>query len=333
MRGIAALAVVLFHTSLLTGNMIVPGGYLAVDLFFIMSGCVIAHAYEKRLAETMSVREFAARRLIRFLPFYLIGLVCGVVVVMLSMSANTTAAPPIADIVVVLIFSLMFLPALQLPASSVMFPFNVPAWTLFYELVVNLLYAVFRRFLSDRVLAIVAAGALAVTAWGASRHGDMNFGYTLAEAPEAFARTVFSFALGVLIFRHNRNWRIHMLPVMVITAAAFLVPVPTLWRWPFDLAVVALMFPGVTALLLAAPSNNLTGLFTLLGDMSYGIYAIHYPVIGLIGWFAQDVAIDRMVLATGTVVLLIPISIFIERRIDRPLRSRLMKGLPAFIAR
>ncbi len=45
LRGLAAVAVTVFHYSLYAGLNWVDGGPLAVDLFFVLSGLVIAHAY------------------------------------------------------------------------------------------------------------------------------------------------------------------------------------------------------------------------------------------------------------------------------------------------
>src|SRR5437879_3798779 len=54
-----------------------PHAGLAVDFFFLLSGFVIAHAYEKRLLETMSFCSFLVVRLIRLYPLILLGLLCG----------------------------------------------------------------------------------------------------------------------------------------------------------------------------------------------------------------------------------------------------------------
>src|ERR1700761_1914630 len=77
LRGIAALAVVLYHLPLPL-HALAPRGYLAVDLFFLMSGFVVAAAYEERLLSGLSTAAFALVRLKRLWPLYGLGVVLGV---------------------------------------------------------------------------------------------------------------------------------------------------------------------------------------------------------------------------------------------------------------
>jgi peptidoglycan/LPS O-acetylase OafA/YrhL len=51
--------------------------YLAVDFFFVLSGFVLAHAYERRVLSDMKPRQFLALRLLRLYPLYLLALVLG----------------------------------------------------------------------------------------------------------------------------------------------------------------------------------------------------------------------------------------------------------------
>jgi peptidoglycan/LPS O-acetylase OafA/YrhL len=55
-----------------------PHSYLAVDFFFILSGFVLAHAYEDRLLAEMTPTQFLCLRLIRLYPLYLIGTLIGI---------------------------------------------------------------------------------------------------------------------------------------------------------------------------------------------------------------------------------------------------------------
>ena len=72
---VAAMAVVTYHVDLDFGEpRWFPSAYLAVDLFFVLSGFVLAHAYEHRFASGMTTWQFMLLRLIEFYPFYLLAL-------------------------------------------------------------------------------------------------------------------------------------------------------------------------------------------------------------------------------------------------------------------
>src|ERR1700722_3197255 len=73
LRGVAAISIVVFHYSQNLGWELLPNAYLAVDFFFMLSGFVIAHAYEARLRSGQTVAEFMQRRLIRLYPLYWLG--------------------------------------------------------------------------------------------------------------------------------------------------------------------------------------------------------------------------------------------------------------------
>src|SRR5215510_8290030 len=80
LRGVAAFAVILDHVSSTTLRAWLPGRYLAVDFFFVLSGFVLAHAYSARLACGMTAAGFMKIRLIRLYPLYLLGLALGLLV-------------------------------------------------------------------------------------------------------------------------------------------------------------------------------------------------------------------------------------------------------------
>ncbi len=76
LRGVAALAVVFGHL-FWPFNLFLAHTYLAVDLFFLMSGFVLAATYERRLAAGWGAGKFAVVRLRRLWPLYALGLVVG----------------------------------------------------------------------------------------------------------------------------------------------------------------------------------------------------------------------------------------------------------------
>src|ERR1700712_1409072 len=78
LRGLAAIAVVGFHISQVKLEpVLVPYGYLAVDFFFVLSGAVVAHAYEKQLRAGLSWQAFFVKRVIRLYPLALLGTALG----------------------------------------------------------------------------------------------------------------------------------------------------------------------------------------------------------------------------------------------------------------
>ncbi|NVJ71741.1 MAG: acyltransferase, partial [Flavobacteriaceae bacterium] len=81
LRGIAAIIVVFFHIFEVFANgdhtkLIINHGYLAVDIFFALSGFVIGYAYDDRW-NSMNLKSFFKRRLIRLHPMIIIGMIIG----------------------------------------------------------------------------------------------------------------------------------------------------------------------------------------------------------------------------------------------------------------
>ena len=77
LRAVGAFLVVMRHVPFLFGPIAVPESFLAVDLFYLVSGFVVAHAYRDRLAAGGFVWTFVKTRIIRLYPLYLFGLGLG----------------------------------------------------------------------------------------------------------------------------------------------------------------------------------------------------------------------------------------------------------------
>lgn len=75
--GVAALAVVIFHSTLWSGLTILPRAFLAVDLFLVLSGFVLALVYQDKLTQNMSLGRFMSIRVARLLPVLLLGALLG----------------------------------------------------------------------------------------------------------------------------------------------------------------------------------------------------------------------------------------------------------------
>ncbi|MFD2578377.1 acyltransferase family protein [Novosphingobium colocasiae] len=258
-RGAAALAVLFYHLRNLKPDGITQpdgaegamfaSGYLAVDLFFVMSGFVIAHAYGHRLGPALPPGRFLALRFVRLQPVMAIGVLIGFGFALVQRLAGLPDAPGLFAIATSLPFNLAMLPNLLLPCS--LFLFNAPAWSLFFELAANAGYGVLfarARPIALRVCAGTCMGGLVglvIVGW---QIGDIDHGVDLIHWPVALVRIGFSFPLGVLLYHARDRWARHIprLPVWLLLAAcvAALAPSPQgMWRGLYDIGFATVLSP------------------------------------------------------------------------------------------
>jgi peptidoglycan/LPS O-acetylase OafA/YrhL len=281
MRGVAAFAVAAFHAGFLTSNPQSP--YLAVDFFFVLSGFVIAHAYDARLAAGMTAKEFIGRRLLRLYPLFALGLVLGLAVALIEITFGFGGSS-LGVLVLQFICGLLFLPYPDLDPTALIAPLNGPYWSLILEMQINIAFAIAFAWLSLRVVgAVAAACGLAIIAISYAL-GTLETGFLVSDYLGGVARVGFSFSAGVLLSRLRRRIslpRIHWSIVLVTTAALLVIPKPIEVRWLYDSVCVIVLFP---LLILAGTqseplSPRLLRLFLLAGGASYALYAIHTPIL------------------------------------------------------
>jgi peptidoglycan/LPS O-acetylase OafA/YrhL len=194
LRGCAALAVVFFHANgVLNVPWLMPSGSMAVDLFFTMSGFVIAYAYDKKIP-ALGISGFIRLRAIRFYPLYLLGLGFGVLraMILLRLGAQEQTY---SGVVIALIAALAFFPAPALSAHDGISPLNGPAWSLILEMWINAAYALFFRYFTTRVLLlIVITSAILLTMYASA--GQISGGPHWDDVLAGIARVCYSFPLG-----------------------------------------------------------------------------------------------------------------------------------------
>ena len=165
LRGAVALMVVWYHV--FEGFAFAEGaaidvfnhGYLAVDFFFMLSGFVISYAYDDRW-DGMSLGNFFKRRLVRLHPMIVMGTVIGLTTFLIQGGVKWDGSQtPMSDVMLAFLLTCCFIPAWpgaphEVRGNGEMFPLNGPAWSLFFEYVGNICYALFIRRLSDKALKI-----------------------------------------------------------------------------------------------------------------------------------------------------------------------------------
>jgi peptidoglycan/LPS O-acetylase OafA/YrhL len=335
LRGIAAIIVVNGHIPFDAGFSTFPFFYLAVDLFFLLSGFVIAFAYDKRFEAGLSVREFMLVRYIRLYPLYLIGWIIGAAGVAATMLLGRGDYGWMTFTVAAL-FSLLMLPV---PLAGVgIAPLNGPSWSIFFELAVNLLFALVWKYLTKPVLcAIVLAGAVALVAtdlWTGTLHGGFEWSTILV----GLVRVIYGFFGGVLLYRFLPHWQkksrwAYLLPIALIPVFSANVPTAPM----IEIAATLVIFPAIIAIGAALDPPNPKP-FAFLGVASYAIYILHEPMLG---WFARAVkllSVEALLppfpwTATTLIILLLGLSVFVDKVFDGPVRKLLKKRIEALAIR
>ncbi|WP_374599950.1 acyltransferase family protein [Niveibacterium sp.] len=327
-RGVAALLVLTRHTDAFW-NFEIYRGYLAVDLFFVLSGFVIASAYDRRLRDGQLTKSgFMLVRLIRLYPMYLLSLVLA----MLAWSLSATPTPMLAgSLWVASAMTAFFLPTPP-HRDSILFPLNGPYWSLFFELIANLGYAVCHRVLSNRVLVWILSFAALVLARMAVRMGGLDDGYsfTAESLLIGLTRAVFGIAMGVLLFRNGArvsNWVERLgSPWLAFLVVCGVMLSPDMGRLNVvvDLAAVCLLFPLAVLSMSRDSATRFDRGLLALGAASYPMYVLHAPVGELVQHLAPTM-ITTFAPYSGVVfvALFVPLAVWLERRIDVPLRRSL----------
>ena len=226
LRGVAALMVIWYHV--FEGYAFAGGGnietlnhgYLAVDFFFILSGFVIGYAYDDRWGKSLTMKDFFKRRLIRLHPMVVMGAVLGAITFCIQGCVQWDGTHvAISMIMLSLLCTIFFIPAMpgvgyEVRGNGEMFPLNGPCWSLFFEYIGNILYALFIRRLSNKALTVfvvllgVALAAFAV--FNVSTYGNIGVGWTLdgVNFLGGSLRMLFPFSLGMLMSRNFKPMKV-----------------------------------------------------------------------------------------------------------------------------
>lgn len=305
LRGVAALMVIWYH--IFEGFATSPidqhfnHGYLAVDFFFILSGFVIGYAYDDRW-KTMTPKSFFKRRLIRLHPMVVLGAVLGAITFCIQGSQKWDgSAVSLSLVMLALLIGLFLIPAVpgtgpEVRGNGEMFPLNGPTWSLFFEYIGNIMYALFIRKLSTKVLSIfvaVAAVCLASFAiFNLSGAGHLGVGWTLSDYNllGGFLRVTFSFSAGLLMSRIFKPMKIRGAFWICSLAIIALLSIPhvggenALWKnGIFDSICTIIIFPFLVYLGASGTTTDKksTSVCKFLGDISYPLYVVHYPFMYL----------------------------------------------------
>ena len=405
LRGAAALMVLWYHVfegfAFAGGTMIETfnHGHLGVDFFFMLSGFVISYAYDDRWktqsrcqksesasesasASKVSVRvnvwSFFKRRFIRLQPMVVMGAFIGLITYLIQGGVRWDGTQMSFHwIMTAFLFAMFLIPVhpgapYDVRGNGEMYPLNGPSWSLFFEYIGNILYALFIRKLSNRSLAFLCGitGLLwiAFVTFDISGYDMIGIGWTL-DAVNFFGgllRMLFPFTLGMLMSRRFRdngqqttdNSRSAMPePVegktrhfgklsdravfsfsVIVMFVLFSVPYITKTgsisvNGIYELLCIVLVFPVIIWFGAAANITNsfTTKLCKFLGDISYPLYIVHYPVMYLFYSWLIDNELYTLGATWHIVLLVMATNIALAyaclKLYDEPVRRRLNSEL------
>lgn len=337
LRGIAAILVVMTHFhNLLPAPDYAHSGYLAVDFFFLLSGFVIAGAYDGRLAAGMGVMQFIKVRVLRLYPLYLLALLIPVTKGVYGLITHQTQMPAL-ELLDNTGFALLMLPSpvtMDQPFAAIT-PLNLPAWSLVLEMFANVIFAATFGYLRrPRQLEMLVCLSGAALAGAVIANHSAFMGFVWDTASLGLPRVLFSFFLGVLIQRR----RIAMPPIGPVWMAAvvalltgLLMFEPAQHRVVFDLAMLLVVFPAMLVVSAAIRLDGVTRRVSLLlGDVSYAIYVLHFPLLTMFALIIKRWQPDFHFTDVSILLFLIALmllSLAADRLYDRPLRAYLSRRL------
>lgn len=305
LRGVAAIMVIFYHIfeAFATSSMDQKfnHGYLAVDFFFVLSGFVIGYAYDDRWGK-MNISGFFRRRLIRLQPMVIMGAFLGLITFLIqggeAWDGSKVSILMIASAFLLHIFLLPAIPSsgVEVRGNGEMFPLNGPSWSLFFEYIGNIFYALFLRRLSTKglkaVVILSGIGLFTFAVGNFSGFWHLGVGWTLADNNfiGGMLRLLYAFSAGLLMSRLFKPGKIKGAFIICSVVIVFLLTMPfigssdELWiNGLYDAICTIIVFPflvyiGASGKLKSKTSERLS---KFLGDISYPLYMVHYPFMYL----------------------------------------------------
>lgn len=328
LRGVAAIAVMVYHYSQHNGLHWLSGAWAAVDLFFVLSGFVIAHSYGAKIAAGMSFVEFLSVRLVRLGPLYLLALTLGGIAALLVPTSTTQVDNH--HLLTAAVLGLGWLPYFNnaiwsLGTDSVLgpiFPLNNPAWSLFFELVVNVLFFWYvRQFgrIPGAKLVMPAVGFFAVSTLG---FHQLNPGWSTDNFVFGFPRVIAEFGIGAFMYSigcYQRSYPRYAVGLLTFIAVAFF------FGGGGNTALLnsVTFIPATVWMLSTLQIDGIARkICRFLGDLSYPLYILHFPIFHLcnevislqiVGSVAQTLIVAA--LSIGLSVLVLQSDFKLRRRI------------------
>ena len=315
LRGIASIIVLLYHLLeayyLGSINQPLKHGYMAVDFFYVLSGFVISYSYDDRW-EKMTFKDFIKRRLIRLHPMVIFSTFLGTLLFYFQSSEtfNLINETSLLKLLLVMLwcFTLIPLPTkFDIRGWKETNPLNSPIWTLQWEYFGNIFYALIIRRLNifflciltffSSILIILITFNIDLLHIFNDRSDYLKYtilgGWCLLKGhiQIGLSRLLYSLSIGILISRKKMLIKLKYGFFFSFFFLVLLLFMPwvgndkILWtNGLYETIVILVLFPLIVSIAAGSEINKDSFLFKInkfLGDISYPLYMVHYPLIYL----------------------------------------------------
>jgi peptidoglycan/LPS O-acetylase OafA/YrhL len=303
LRGLAAIVVLIYHADFMFGlrHRLFPGGYLAVDLFFVLSGFVLSLNYgDKFLQRSISFRDYLVARLARLYPLFFVTTAIGCVVMTVRYRSNYGYVDG-AGLTSSALTNILMLPSFAgAYDTTVLFIFNPASWSIFFEMVASILIFCFLGRISQTALVAVAAVAAVALAGATLFVGTVDTGYSSENIWAGFPRVIFSFTVGMLIQNAftRKPWRCTALSYYAMLAAV-LALIQLKMFFPnaplFDILAVGFVLPALVAVGAGVSFAGLPRKIALFfGETSYSVYLTQGSLIIIAAGLSQALMHEKI---------------------------------------
>jgi peptidoglycan/LPS O-acetylase OafA/YrhL len=329
-RGLAAVAVMLLHYAGHNGLSWMPRAWMAVDLFFILSGFVLMHSYSQKIGDgRLDFLAFFKIRLTRLMPLYLVGLFLGYL--SMTYSCRLPGGSCEAHVLPAVVYGMFMLPYFTEAMwpfgtnfEQIIFPLNGPAWSLLFELLVNLLFFYWIAIWKRQHLWLVISIAFITLVGAYFFKGSVNGGWGENNFLVGFPRVIYHFFIGVLIYTMYLRFGLKSKPVAYISVVCLLI----FFAINSSLTSMFSLFILAPFIVLANAKITFSGytenICTWLGDISYPLYIVHWPIFQLLYMFGymENLPSPLRVIAMGLVTVILAWLLGIA---DKNIRVKLSK--------
>ena len=333
LRGFAALAVVVHHTGGYVKRYFEPTlffgdyfslGFAGVDLFFVISGFIIHFTSKNYLNNPSKLIEYLKKRFVRVYPIYwvittILFVSSWLITIMLNKNIFSIGYPHT--------FSAYIQTYTLFPLH---FAINPVTWTLSYEL---FFYLGFSLLIISIRLWVIPALILAISLF-----------HLMVDIPDGeltyynffFSGYNFEFLLGFLIFQFYKSVKLpNLLSVFLLILSFSIIVYFGYSVSDVDSLKRVLVFGLPSSLILISLLNleqngaiSFPKFCLTLGDASYALYLIHFPMMLLMNKIPQIMgytitASQEVLYSCFIIICIIITSIYVHKWIEKPLAKRL----------